>query len=220
MNSKAKEINRWATNFMYTLRQTLKTEKLNFVFNKCSNKFGIACNNRIFVRSATPFAFLETDNRFNAQFEKLVNAHWLLSPVEIWTRIEVYAVDNIIYFAKLTDLATDICDHYCITSAKHCSDKILIEESVCNQARGNFVRIPTVLDAKVSSKHIRVLIKFGEGAELKLDNCINHMYIQFKRLSPKVKAPVCATEGSVGYDLFRRYSDQYLRKDVLSYLSI
>ena len=118
---------------------------------------------------------------FNAQFEKLVNAHWLLFPVEIWTKFKICAVDNIIYFAKLTDLAMYFCDHYCITSAKHCSYKILIEESVCNQAGGYFERIPTVLNIKVSSEHIRVLLEFGEGAEFKLDKCINHMYIQFKR---------------------------------------
>ena len=84
------------------------------IFNKYSNKFGTACNNRVFVRSATPFPFFETDNRFNAQFEKLVNAYWLLFPVEIWTRFKICAVDNIIYFAKLTDLAMHICDHYCV----------------------------------------------------------------------------------------------------------
>ena len=64
------------------------------------------------------------------------------------------------------------------------------------------MRIPTILNVKVSSEHIRVLLEFGEGADFKLDKCINHMYIQFKRLSPKAKAPVPATEGSVGYNIF------------------
>ena len=95
----------------------MKTEELSFAYNKCSKKFGIACESRLLLRSSTPSGFFETENRFNAQFEKVVNAHWLLAPVEIWVRIEIYVIGNIIYFARLVDLAMHISDHYCITSA-------------------------------------------------------------------------------------------------------
>ena len=40
------------------------------------------------------------------------------------------------------------------------SDKIFIEDSICKQANGNFVRVPSVLDVKISNEHVRVLLEF------------------------------------------------------------
>ena len=113
------EINRWVNNFMISLRRTFKTDEVSFVHNKATNKFGVACNSRDFIIYSTPFSIFDSENRYNCEFEKLLNMHWILSPIHIWTRIEMYHVDNVMYFAKLVDLTTHICDQYCISSAKY-----------------------------------------------------------------------------------------------------
>ena len=80
------------------------------------------------------------------------------------------------------------------------------------------MRLSTILDVKVSNEHIRVLLEFSQGTNLIFDKCIS-ISLKFKRLSPNAKAPVHATEGSVGYDLFLavwQYSNQYHRKNVVS----
>ena len=103
------------------------------------------------------------------------------------------------YFAKLVDLATHICDHYCISSAKYLSDKIFIEDSICKQAKNNFVRVPSVLDIKILNEDTRVLLEFDREDSYNLSS--NQIPLRFKKLSANAKAPVHATEGSVGYDL-------------------
>ena len=61
------------------------------------------------------------------------------------------------------------------------------------------MRLSTILDVKVSNEHIRVLLEFSQGTNLIFDKCISTS-LKFKRLSPNAKAPVHATEGSVGYE--------------------
>ena len=39
-------------------------------------------------------------------------------------------------------------------------DKVFIEDSICKQAKDNFVRIPSVLDVKISNELVRVLLEF------------------------------------------------------------
>ena len=154
------EINRWVNNFTMSLRRTFKTDEFSFVHNKATNKFRAACISRDFVNYSTPFCISDSEKRYNGEFEKLLKAYWILSPIHIWTRIEMYHVDNVMYFAKLVDLTTHICDQYCISSAKYLSDKIFIEDSICKQAKDNFARVPCVLDVKISNEHVRVLLEF------------------------------------------------------------
>ena len=194
------EINKWGNNFMISLRRTFKTDELSFVHNKATNKFGVACNSRDFVNYSTPFFIFDSEKRYNGEFEKLLNAHWVLSPIHIWATIEMYHVDNVMYFAKFVDLTTHICNQYCISSAKYLSDKIFVEDSICKQGKDNFVRVPSVLDVKISNEHVRVLLEFDREDGYDLSNS-SRLSLIFKKLSPNAKATVRATEGSVEYDL-------------------
>ena len=196
------EINRWVNNFMLSLlRRTFKTDEPSFVHNKATNQFGVACNSRDSVIYSTPFSIFDSEKRYNGEFEKLLNAHWILSPIHIWTRIEMYHVDNVMYFAKLVDLTTHICNQYCISSAKDLSDKIFIEDSNSKQAKDNFVRVLSVLDVKILNEHVRVLLEFNREDGYDLSNS-SRLPLRFKKNLPNAKAPVRATEGSIGYDLF------------------
>ena len=196
------EINRWVNNFMTSLRRTVKIDEISFVYNKATNKFGVGCNEREFFKCSTPSSNFDCENSYNGEFEKLLDAHWILSPIHIWTRIEMYHVDNVMYFAKLVDLTIHICDQYCISSAKYLSDKIFIEDSICKQAKDNFVRIPSALDVKISNELVRVLLEFDREDSYDLSSISGRLPLRFKKLSPNAKTPVRATEGSVGYDLF------------------
>ena len=62
------------------------------------------------------------------------------------------------------------------------------------------MRVPNVLDVKISNEHVRVLFEFDREATYNL--CSNQMLLRFKKLSSNAKAPVRTTEGFVGYDLF------------------
>ena len=77
------EINRWVNNFMISLRKTFKTDEVSFVHNKATNKFGVACNSRDFIIYSTPFSIFDSENRYNCEFEKLLNIHWILSPIHV-----------------------------------------------------------------------------------------------------------------------------------------
>ena len=179
----------------------MKTDELSFIYDKSTNKFGIACNSRNFVTISTQLVFFQIENRFTGHFEKIISAHWMLSPVNIWTRIKIYAINNIVSFSKLLGITTHICNQYCIISAKYLGDKISIQDSICKQAKNNFVRVPSGLDVKISSDYIRVLLEFAQDASQTLDK-FNNASIRFEKSSSNTKAAVRATEGSVGYDLF------------------
>ena len=113
----------------------------------------------------------------------------------------MYHVDNVIYFAKLVDLTTHICEQYCISSAKYLSDKIFIEDSICKQVKDNFVSVLSVLDVKILNEHVALLLEFDRKDGYDLSNS-SRLPLRFKKLLPNAEAPVRATEGSVRYNLF------------------
>ena len=59
---------------------------------------------------------------------------------------------------------------------------------------------PTTFDIKSATHRINVLLEFHEVIS---DDTVNNEYrLKFKKLSDRSKTPVCATEGSVRYDLY------------------
>ena len=43
----------------------------------------------------------------SCDFERIVNSQWILSPREQWTRIQMYVMDGVLYFAKLIVFGRD-----------------------------------------------------------------------------------------------------------------
>ena len=114
-------------------------------------------------------------------------------------------LDTSLYFAKLLDITTHLCDHNCLISVKNYLDTFLVEDSICEQARNKFARSPTFLNIKFSNNDISVLLEFDQGMMVfspPTQSSYDNMLLQFKKLSANAKAPVRATEGSVRYDLF------------------
>ena len=200
------EINRSVNNFMTPLRRTSKIDEISFVYNKAANKFGVGCNEREFFKFSTPSPNFDCKNSHNSEFEKRLNARWILSLIHVWTRIELYLVNNVMYFAKLLALTTHICNQYCILSAKYLFDKIFIEDCICKKAKDNFARIPSFLDVKISNDHVRVLLEYDREDSYDLSSISSRLSLRFRELSPNARAPVRAREGSVGYDLFSAVS--------------
>ena len=77
------EINRSVNNFMTSLRRTSKIDEISFVYNKATNKFGAECNEREFFKFSTPSPNFDCKNTYNSEFEKLLNAHWILSLIHV-----------------------------------------------------------------------------------------------------------------------------------------
>ena len=114
-------------------------------------------------------------------------------------------LDTSLYFAKLLDITTHLCDHNCLISVKNYLDTSLVEDSICEQVRNKFARSPIFLDIKFSNNDISVLLEFNQGMMVfspPTQSSYDNMLLQFKKLSANAKAPVRATEGSVRYDLF------------------
>ena len=85
-------------------------------------------------------------------------------------------------------------------------DKVFIEDSICKQAKDNFVRIPSVLDVKISNELVRVLLEFDRENSYGLSSISSWLPLRFKKLSPSAKAPVHDTKRCVGSDLFSAVS--------------
>ena len=90
MATKLMEINRWASNFMYSLRKFYKMQELTFIYNKAVNKFGVASDNaKLIYRGYNEKYFgvaLDGDfdfGDFGGDFEKIINEHWSLSPTNV-----------------------------------------------------------------------------------------------------------------------------------------
>ena len=161
--TKSMEINRWASNFMYLLRKFYKMQELAFVYDKAINKFGVASDNaKLIYRGYNKKYFggvLGGDFDFG-DFRKIINQHWSLSPTKVWTKIEIYRVDSVVYFAKLLDITTHLCDHNCLISVKNYLDTFLVEDSICKQARNKFPRSPTFLNVKISNNEFNQFTRY------------------------------------------------------------
>lgn len=189
------EFNRWCSKFMHSLRKFYKMNDLIFVYSKEVNLFDVGSDKASLLYRG------DGEKYFHGDFEKMINKHWFLSPTNAWTRIQMYVEGRVVYFAKLLDITTHLCDHNCLISAKSYSDHFLIEDSICEQTKDRSARAPSFLDVKLSNIDISVLLEFNEGMVLP-PLAYDITLLRYKKLSPVGKPPVCATKGSLGYDLF------------------
>ena len=101
------EMNKWIRNFMTHLRKFYINNDRAFVYNDLSKEFGVA---------TTDIKVLNRGNNreyFFSDFEKVLSKYWEHSPCEQWTRIEMYANDGALYFAKHIIFGTHYCDINC-----------------------------------------------------------------------------------------------------------
>ena len=128
------EFNVWAAKFMSVLREIYKRENLLLVFNSVNSRTGIASND--------PKLLFKGNNRnfFKGDLEKIINENWATSPYNDWTRTDMFISNNVLYFAIYNVNARHFCDDDCVILAFGHNEKYLVQESVCEIAKNQYVR--------------------------------------------------------------------------------
>ena len=188
-------MNKWISNFMTHLRKFYLNDDLAFVYNDISKEFGVAAADIKVVNRG------KNREYFSSDFEKILSKHWEHSPSEQLTRIEMYANDGVLYFAKRTIFDTHYCDINCpVIMKKFRSHYDMVVEAHRLDVKDVVIKRPTTFDIKSAAHGINVLVEFQEVI---FGDTVNKEYkLKFKKLSDREKTPVRATEGSVGYDLY------------------
>ena len=190
-------MNKWVSNFMLAIRKFYGTENLAFLYSELLQELEGTAEEPGLIHKGNNAEYSSCD------FERIVNSQWILSPRGQWTSIQMYVMDGVLYFAKLVVFGRHTCDHNCvITSEDFGGGCIKVIESNCLHAKSKVVRRPTSFDIRSSNHRIYVLLEFQEIIPPEPVDDNTNRKLKFKELSDRAKAPVRATKGSVGYDLY------------------
>ena len=189
-------MNKWLSTFMLSIRKLYGTENLAFVYNELLQELGVAAEDPGLMPKGKNAEYSSCD------FERIVNSQWNLSPREQWSRIQMYVMDGVLYFAKLVVFGRHICDHNCVIVSQDIGGRCnKVIEPNCLHVKNKVIRRPTSFDIKSSNHRVYVLLEFQEIIPLEpVDNNTDRK-LKFKKLSDRAKVPVHATKSSVGYDL-------------------
>lgn len=126
---------------MSHLRKFYLNDDLAFVYQDLLHKFGIPAADVKVITIGK-----EREN-FPSNFERVLSKFWVHLPCANWTRIEIYAMDGILRFAKRVIFVTHFCDIPCAKiSKKYDSENNLFMESEYLYLRNLVIRHPTRLD--------------------------------------------------------------------------
>ena len=87
-------MNKCIAHFMSHLRKFYFNEDLIFIYNNLLNEFGIAASDVKLLYKGNDKDY------FASNFEKCLIKLWEHFPCEHWTRIEIYVMDSVLWFAK------------------------------------------------------------------------------------------------------------------------
>ena len=149
------EFNVWAAKFMSILREVYKRENLLLVFNSVDSRIGIASNDPKLLFKGN------YNNFFKGSLEKIINENWATSPCKDWTRTDMF-ISDVFYFAIYYFSAIYFCDHDCVILAFGHSEKYLVQESVCEIAKNQYVRPSSFFNVNVCKRDtsIKMILEF------------------------------------------------------------
>ena len=194
------EFNVWAAKFMSVLREVYRRENLLLVFNSVNPRIGLASND--------PKLLCKGNNKnfFKDDLEKIINENWATSPYKDWTRTDMFISDNILYLAIYDVNAIHFCDLDCVILAFGHSEKYLVQESVCEIAKNQYVRPPSFFDVNVCNRDMSIKMILEFHVDFSVEKLmISYSFdwnLKFMKLSENAKAPTPATKGSVGYGVY------------------
>ena len=137
---------------------------------------------------------------FTNDIERFLTKFWSSSHVYNWTRIELYYSRRILWFAKEVIYGSHMCSTTCIIETKRESaTKDVVKSSHCIYLRDRVVKIKTPFAKNFSSKNVSVLLEMDKKTTLAFSPKVK---LCFKKLTGNARAPMRATDGSVGYDLY------------------
>ena len=168
---------------MTHVRKFYINDDLALVYNDLLKEFGVA---------AADIKVLNRGNDreyFSSDFEKFLSKYWERSPCKQWRRIEMYANDGVLYFAKRINFGMHYCDINCpVIMKKFCYHYDMVVEADCLYVKDVVIKRPTTFDIKSAAHHINVLLKFQD---IIFEDTINNEYkLKFKKLSDRAKTPV------------------------------
>ena len=101
-------------------------------------------------------------NFFRGDLEKIINENWATSPYKDWTRTDMFISDSILYLAIYDVNAIHFCDHDCVILAFGHSEKYLVQESVCEIAKNQYVRPSSFFNVNVCKRDtsIKMILEF------------------------------------------------------------
>ena len=127
------------------------------IFNSVNSRIGIGSND--------PKLSFKGNNKsfFKGGLEKIINENWATSPYKDWIRTDMFISDNVLYFAIYDVNATHFCDHDCVILAFGHIEKYLVQESVCEIAKKQYVRPPSLFDVNVCNRDtsIKMILEFN-----------------------------------------------------------
>ena len=179
---------------MSHLRKFYLNDDLAFAYNYLLHEFGIAAVDIKFISKGNEREY------FSSDFETILSKFWVHSPCAHWTRIVIYAMYGVLWFAKRPVFDTHFCEISCVKiSKKYDSKNDIVIESECLCLRNVVIRHPTRFDINSMSERNYILLEFQGSFDM---DGRNHNKLKFKKLTEQAKTPRRATESSVGYDLY------------------
>ena len=142
---------------MTHLRKFYINDDLAFVYNYLSKEFGVAAADIKVLNRGNDREYISSN------FEKILSKYWEHSPCEQWTSIEMYANDEVLYFAKRIIFGTHYCDINCpVIMKKFCPHYDMVVEAHCLYVKDMIIKRPTNFDIKSAAHRINVLLEFQE----------------------------------------------------------
>ena len=105
-------MNCWANEFKNELRTFYKTSDLAFVYDGVLNTFGVGCSNPDLLYKGDNDVYTSFD------FERILNNLWNKSPMEEWTRCEIYVSGRVVWFARKVVFGPHDCSSNCIKESQ------------------------------------------------------------------------------------------------------
>ena len=121
------EMNRWwNSNFMTNLRKLYQNDNLVFLHYDLLHELGVGSED-------TNLLYNGNNNEYkSSDFERLLNKSWEVSLIEQWTQIQMYIMDEVLYFARLVIIGRHIYDHnYVIISREFTNHFNKVASSHC-----------------------------------------------------------------------------------------
>ena len=181
---------------MSHLRKYYLNDDLAFIYNDLLHELGVASNSNIEV------LYKGSDREYYASdFEKCLNKYWEYSLHASWTRIKIYVLDGVLWFAKRALFGNHLCEVSCCKlSRKADSKNDLFLESECLYLKDVLIKTITNFDLNCMSRRNHVLLEIQERFDTTSGRDLHKL--KFKNFSTQAKAPRRATEGSVDHHLY------------------
>ena len=185
-------INRWANEGMNELRKFYKTTDLAFVYDGFFNFFGIGCSNPDLLYKGDNDAYSSFD------FERVLNNLWNKSPMEEWTRCEIYVSGCVVWIARKVVFGPHHYSTNCIKESQARSELFdEVTDSTCLYLR-----------YKIAWRHQSFQESFSNGKQIVLLEVLDFFMdsiddkLRYRKLSKYATAPTRVIAGFARYDLY------------------